>query len=275
MAALLALISSGMWGVADYLGGRLTRTRSVGVVVGLSQGVGLIVMLVLATITAAWAAPLGYLGWAVLASLSGACGLLLYYRALAMGPMGVVSPIASLGVLVPLVVGFWQGDRLTVAQGAGIAIALLGVVLASGPEVSGEVGIVPVLMAGGAALLLGTSMVAIAQGSEVSVIMTMTAMRAVTVGLLGLAVLIARPRVEVGRADVPALIVVGVFDVGANLTFGAASTMGMLMLVAVFGSLYPVVTLLLARWLDGERLRRIQQVGVALAVGGAIAISAG
>ncbi len=68
---------------------------------------------------------------------------------------------------------------------------------------------------------------------------------------------------------------VGLLDVGANLAFGAATTRGMLSIVAVFGSLYPVATILLARWLDHERLRRIQQVGVGLALLGVAAISAG
>jgi drug/metabolite transporter (DMT)-like permease len=275
VAALLALLSSAMWGSADYLAGRLSRTRPVLVVLGVSQSVGLVAMLLAATVTGAWAAPRDYVPWAVLASLAGATGLALYYRALAIGTMGVVSPIAALGVLVPLAVGVADGERPAPVQVLGIAVALVGVVLASGPEVHGDAGWQPLLLAAGSAVFLGTSLVALARGSETSVIMTMTAMRMVTVSLMLLALLALRRAVAVPARDLPGLAAVGLLDVGANLAFGAASTLGLLSLVAVFGSLYPVATILLARWLDHERLRRIQQVGVVLALAGAAAISAG
>ena len=98
--------------------------------------------------------------------------------------------------------------------------------------------------------------------------MTMTVMRITTVSLMALALLALRRAVSVSRAEVPAFAAVGLMDVGANLAFGAASTLGLLSLVSVFGSLYPVATILLARFIDHERLRPIQQVGVALAAGG-------
>lgn len=281
MAALLALLSSAMWGSADYLGGKLSRRRHVLVVLGGSQAIGLLAMLLAATLTGSWDTPRDYAGWAVLASLSGASGLLLYYRALAIGTMGVVSPIAALGVLVPLAVGLAQGEQLSALQMLGIVLALVGVVAASGPEVHGDAGLLPALLAGGAALFLGLSMVAIARGSEVSVVMTMTVMRLNTVCLLGVVLLVLRRAVLAGgsvvvsRTELPGFAAVGLLDVGANLTFGLASTMGLLALVSVFGSLYPLATILLARFVDDERLRPIQQLGVGLALAGVAAISAG
>jgi drug/metabolite transporter (DMT)-like permease len=275
VAALLALLSSVMWGSADYVAGKLSRRRHVLVVLGGTQTVGLIAMLAAATITGAWGAPLDYIGWAVLASMSGATGLALYYRALAIGTMGVVSPIAALGVLVPLSVGLVGGEQPTTLQLVGIVLALVGVVAASGPEVHGDAGWVPVLLAAGAALFLGTSLVAIAQGSETSVIMTMTVMRITTVSLMAVALVALRRGVTVTRSEAPAFVAVGLMDVGANLAFGLGSTLGMLSLVSVFGSLYPVATILLARFIDHERLRPIQQVGVVLALCGVAAITAG
>ncbi|MGB7982540.1 MAG: EamA family transporter [Candidatus Nanopelagicales bacterium] len=275
MAALLALLSSGMWGTGDYVAGRLSRRQHAFVVLGGSQTVGLLAMVVIAAATGAWSAPTGYVPWAVLASVSGAFGLALLYRALAIGTMGVVSPIASLGVMVPLAVGLADGERPSTIQLLGIGLALLGVVAASGPEIHGDAGIAPVLMAGGAAVLLGTTLVAIARGSQDSVVMTMTTMRLVTFTVMVLVLVALRPAVSVGRGDLPGFAAVGLLDVGANLAFGAAATLGLLSVVSVFGSLYPVATILLARWLDAERLRPIQQVGVALALAGAAAISAG
>jgi drug/metabolite transporter (DMT)-like permease len=275
VAALFALLSSVMWGSADYVAGKLSRRRHVLVVLGGTQAVGLLAMLVAATVTGAWAAPRDYLGWAVLASMSGATGLALYYRALAIGTMGVVSPIAALGVLVPLAVGLAGGDQPTTLQVVGIVLALVGVVAASGPEVHGDAGWAPVLLAGGSAAFLGTSLVAIARGSDTSVVMTMTVMRITTVSLMALALLALRRSVTVTRAEAPAFVAVGLMDVGANLAFGLASTLGMLSLVSVFGSLYPVATILLARFIDHERLRPVQQVGVVLALTGVAAITAG
>lgn len=275
MAALLALLSSAAWGTADYLAGKLSRRRQVLVVLGGTQAVGLLAMLVVATVARAWDDPTGYLPWAVLASLTGASGLALYYRALAIGTMGVVSPIAALGVLVPVAVGLVDGERPTPLQVLGIALAIVGVVLASGPEVRGVAGWEPVLLAGGSAVFFGLALAAIAQGSERSVVMTMTTMRVVTVSVLAVLVLVLRRAPTVSRPEVPAFVAVGILDVAANLAFGAATALGLLSLVSVFGSLYPVATILLARWVDGERLRPIQQAGVALALGGAAAISAG
>jgi len=275
VAAVLALLSSAMWGSADYLGGRLSRRRHVLVVLGGTQAVGLLAMLVAATVSRAWDAPTGYAPWAVLASVSGATGLALYYRALAIGTMGVVSPIAALGVLVPLTAGLLQGEQPAPLQVVGIVVALVGVIAASGPEVHGDAGWAPVLLAGGAAVFLGTSLLAIARGSEYSTVMTMTVMRLLTVSVLLVLALVLRHRVSISSGEVPGFVAVGLLDVGANLAFGLASTLGLLSLVSVFGSLYPVATILLARWLDHERLRPIQVAGVALALAGVTAIAAG
>lgn len=277
MAALLALFSAGLWGSADFLAGRLSRVHPAILVLAGSQFVGLLAMLLVALVTRAPVSPTGYLPWAVLASVCGALGLGLYYQALAIGTMGVVSPIAALGVVVPLVVGFAAGERPVPVQAVGILLAVVGVVLASGPEVRGAAGWMPVLLAAGAACLLGSAMVGIARGSQVDLVMTMTAMRVTTVLLMAVSLTIWRPSGGIGPAfqKWPAYAVVGLFDVGANLAFGAAANLGMLAIVSVFGSLYPVATILLAWKVDGERLRAIQYLGVVLALAGAVAISAG
>jgi drug/metabolite transporter (DMT)-like permease len=78
----------------------------------------------------------------------------------------------------------------------------------------------------------------------------------------------------VPRGSLLAVAAVGVADVSANALFAFASGHGLLALVSVLGSLYPVVTLLLAHILLGERLTRPQQVGVAVALAGVCAIAA-
>ena len=73
---------------------------------------------------------------------------------------------------------------------------------------------------------------------------------------------------------VPLLAAIGAGDALANGLFGWASSMGQVSLTAVLGSLYPVATIILARVILGERLRRIQQVGVVAALAGAALIAA-
>lgn len=284
MAALLALLSSLLWGSADFLGGTLSRRLSAVLVVGASQLAGLVGIAVVAVAAGELGAPTGYLPWAVGAGLAGVIGLVAFYAALASGTMGVVSPIAALGVVVPLAVGLGRGERPGALQLAGIALAVAGVVLASGPELSGRAGSRPLALAVVAAAGFGLALLSIAEGSRSSTIMTLVAMRATSVTVLGTALLVlarrARRRGTPGGLGLDAravalITLVGAGDVTANLTFGLASTRGLVSVVAVLGSLYPVVTVLLARVLQHERLGPVQTVGVAGALAGVVLIGAG
>lgn len=276
MAALLALLSSLLWGTGDFLAGALSRRRAVAGVLGGSQVVGFAVMVVIATATRSWGAdPAGYLAWAVLASFSGFLGLFAFYTALATGRMGVVSPIAALGVLVPLAAGLFAGELPTALQYVGIVLAIIGVVLASGPEISGEAGLRPVLLASLAALCFGLFLVFVAKGAEESAVMTMTAQRATTTVIVLIAVAITRSVGGLQRNDIGWLIAIGTFDITANLLFSIATTQGLLAITSVLGSLYPVVTVVLAWIVLREKLAPAQYVGVAVALAGVAAISAG
>ncbi|MGZ4631088.1 MAG: EamA family transporter [Actinomycetes bacterium] len=284
MAALLALLSSLLWGSADFVGGTLSRRLPATVVVGASQAAGLVAITVVAALAGALGAPLGYLPWAVGAGLAGLIGLVCFYAALAAGTMGVVSPIAALGVVVPVVVGLARGERPGALQLLGITIAVAGVVLASGPELSGRAGARPLVLALIAAVGFGLALLFIAEGSQTSTLMTLVAMRAtsVTVVAVGLAVVVGRsrrtsttPGLHLDRQQLGLVTLVGLGDVAANLTFGMASTRGLVSVVAVLGSLYPVVTVLLARVVHAERLGRAQAIGVASALAGVVLIGVG
>jgi drug/metabolite transporter (DMT)-like permease len=286
VAALLALLSSLLWGSADFLGGTLSRRRPAALIVAVGQAFGLVAVGIVAVAAGALDDPGDYLPWAVLSGLAGLVGLVAFYAALAGGTMGVVSPIAALGVVIPLVVGLARGERPGLLQLTGIVIAVAGVVLASGPELSGRAGARPLVLAVVAALGFGLALLFIAEGSQTSTLMTLVTMRAtsVTVLTIWLAVLVHRARRrrrtgEEGLAltsrELVLVAVVGVGDVGANLAFGIASTKGLVSVVAVLGSLYPVVTVLLARVVLQERLGRIQTIGVAGALAGVVLIGAG
>ena len=275
MPALLALFSSALWGTGDYLGGSLTKRLAPLAVVGWSQVCGLVFMVLLSATTGAWSDPTGYIPWALLAALCGLVGLVAFYRALAGGAMGIVAPLASLGSLVPIVVGLASGDHPSSWQLAGVGAALLGVVLASGPEMSGQTKRRNVYLALFSAAVFGVVLLSIAKGSRISPLMTMTVMRLTQVVLalgIGLAV---RNFGGVRSKDFAWLVPIGLLDVLANVTYGLAAQRGLLSLVSVLGSLYPVMTLGLAARIDHERLRRIQYIGVSATLLGVALISLG
>ena len=278
MAALLALLSSAIWGTSDFLGGTLSRRLDSLTVVGVSQAFALVALLPLAAVLGGFSADPAYLPWAVAAGIVGLVGLRAFYQALATGTMGVVAPVAALGVVVPVGVGLAQGESPGPIQLAGLAVAAVGVVLASGPELSERSTARPVALAAVAAVGFGLVIVFVAKGSHHDVVMTLLVMRATTVLPL-LAVVAARRRLEAAlsraRPDWRLLALTGLGDVAANGAYGVASRGGLLSLVAVLSSLYPVVTVLLARAVHQEALRPVQAVGVGAAVAGVVLIGAG
>ncbi len=274
MAAILALVSSLMWGSADFLGGATSRRLPALAVYGLSQVVGLVALAVVATAWGSWDDDPSYWPYAIGASCLGLVSMVAFYRALAIGPMGIVSPLVSLGVLVPIVVGLVAGERPGAVEMLGIVLALVGILLASGPELTGAESARPLVLATIAALAFGGMFVLMAQGSEYSPLMTMTGMRITTLGLMAVVWLRVRTFGGAGRADLPALVAIGLLDAAANVTYGYAATMGMLTTVAVLGNLYPVVTAILAAVVLRERLRPIQYLGVSIAIAGVLSISA-
>jgi drug/metabolite transporter (DMT)-like permease len=180
----------------------------------------------------------------------------------------------ALGVAVPVVVGLAQGDRPTAWQGAGVVIAIVGVVLASGPELrSGSGATRPLVLAGVAAVGFGTVIVCVAHGARVSTTMTLLVMRATSVGVLGGLAVAGRVHVRATRRDLPMLIAIGAGDVGANAALAVATTRGLLSMVAVLSSLYPAITVLLARAVHDERLNRVQGIGVTGALVGVVLIA--
>jgi drug/metabolite transporter (DMT)-like permease len=279
MAALLALLSSVLWGAADFFGGKLSKRYQAIAVTAVSQAFGLLTGITIVLVSSSWLAP--SLSWdnyflsGVLAGLFGFVGLIAFYTGLATGRMGVVSPIAALSVLIPLTIAFINGEKPNSTQLIGMSIALIGAVCASGPEVRGGVALKPVLLAIVAAIGFGFAVNFIAKGSSSSAIMTMTTMRFTT--FIIAIFLFAKYRTFGGftKKDLPVLILLGAADFIANLLLGVATTKGLVSLAVVLGSLFPIVTALLAFKLLHERLHKVQYIGIALAIMGVAVISAG
>jgi drug/metabolite transporter (DMT)-like permease len=281
---LLALVSCVLWGSADFGGGLLTRRLPSPVVVRWSQGAALLFVGVLALATGAWRDPPGWAGWAVVAGLAGMGGLVCFYAALATGTMGVVSPIAALGAVVPVLAGLLSGERPSWPALLGIGLGLAGAAAAGGPEFRGGTGSRSVLLAVAAGMMFGPSLVCISHGARASTLMTMVGMRATSVAVLGVvALLAARRAVRRGRTPpprvplrlVPALAVVGLADVTANVLYAIASHGALLSVVAVLAGLYPVATVVLAALVLRERMRWVQRAGVVVALAGVALLASG
>jgi len=266
VASLLALLSSVLWGTADFLGGNLSKRFASLAVTGASQAFGLIFGALLVFFTSGWISPTlswsGYFLPAFCAGVAGFLGLTAFYAGLSTGRMGVVSPISSLSALIPLTVAYFDGERPKAIQIVGMVIALAGAFCASGPEIAGGVSVRPLLLALGAALGFGTALTFMAIGSRTSSIMTMTTMRFFTVGTCILIAVRLRTVGGFTGRELPILIFIGITDFLANYLLGLATTKGLVSIAMVLGSLFPIMTAILAFKFLHERLHRVQYLGI-------------
>lgn len=285
MTVFFALATSLLWGLADFGGGLLSRRVPALTVVVVSQVIAAAVLGAIVVATGAWSEAGDRLWFAVAAGLIGPVAMICFYEALALGPMGVVSPLATLSVAVPVGAGLLFGERPGPWQIAGIAVAVAGVVLAGGPQLRGAPvqrrAIVLTLVA---ALGFGTVFVLIAAASTTvtGLFLALFVQRVANLvaGGAALGVMVARgtPPFPAGGfpwGSLPALAFVGLADVAANGTYSVAARLGPVTVAAVLASLYPVVTALAARGLLSERLRVIQAAGAGLALVGTLLLATG
>ncbi|MEU4685082.1 EamA family transporter [Streptomyces xinghaiensis] len=290
MTAVLALASSLLWGLADFGGGLLTRRIPALTVVVVSQTVAALVLGVIVLLTGAWREAGPQLWFAVAAGVAGPAAMFAFYKALALGPMGVVSPLASIGVAVPVGVGLVLGERPGLLQAVGILVAVAGVLLAGGPELRGApVQRRAVLYTLVAAVGFGAVMALIAEASSTlnGLFLALFVQRLANIAVGGTSLLVSvrrggaalPPAAEGGSgvvlAALPSLALVGLADVAANGTYALAAQNGPVTVAAVLASLYPVVTALAARGLLKERLLAVQAVGAGLALLGTTLLTAG
>ncbi|MFZ4063628.1 MAG: DMT family transporter [Candidatus Nanopelagicaceae bacterium] len=279
MASILALLSSVLWGTADFLGGNLAKRFAAIAVTGASQAFGLVLGLILVFSTGSYLAPTlswnGYFLPAIGAGIAGFFGLVSFYSGLSTGRMGVVSPISTLSAVIPLSVAFISGERPSPIQILGMAVAIIGAFCASGPDIVKGLPIKPLLFGLGAALGFGIALALMAQGSKTSSLLTMTSMRVASVAFCILLALRFRTVGGFKISDLRILFVIGATDFVANLLLGVATTKGLISVAMVFGSLFPIVTALLAFKFLHERLHKVQYLGIVLAVAGVSLISIG
>ncbi|MBN8870409.1 MAG: DMT family transporter [Solirubrobacterales bacterium] len=280
-AVILALLSSLSYGVSDYLGGLKSRHLPVLTVLFVSQATALV------AITASLAVAVGeipearYLGYGALAGIAEVVALSALYRGLAVGKMSLVAAVAATAPAVPVVASVITGDSPGALQWLGIVVAIAGVSLLAlsssseddphalaRPSVSVTFGLLT-------ALGLGTFMLAMDHAAEGSAQWGLIAARVASAGIFTLAFLAIRPKGELKLQEWGWLALIGLLLMVADSFYAVASIKGVLSVVAVLSSLYPVVTILLARFHLGERLNSRQVGGIAIVLAGAVALSIG
>jgi drug/metabolite transporter (DMT)-like permease len=246
-------------------------------VLAVSQPAGLLLIGVLILLFGADPVSADKLAIAFLAGAASLGGLGAFYAAMAMGTVSVVAPIASLGVVVPVVFGVAQGEDPGTIQLAGLIVAIAGVVILSYEEHPEHGGVArrSIVLAILAGLGFGVFFTGIDVASPDRPGWAILAVRVGGVSTIAVAILISRPPMDGVPRAIPVLAAIGMFDIIANALFAVASTKGILPVVAVGGSMYPAFTIALAHLVLGERLATIQWGGVALALVGVGLIAGG
>lgn len=272
---MLALGASLAWGFSDFTGGFLSRRAAVVTVVLASQLAGLGGVAIAVAVAAGDPPGARQLAWAAGAGVAGVAGIGALYRGMAIGAMSVVAPLSAVAAVIPAAADVAAGRPLGALRGAGIVLALAGVALtAYHPGAArGLAAGVPLALV--AMLGFGGFFVALDRAATDGFWWPALVARAVSVAAVALVALGLRSPPRVPARLLPAIVAVGLLDVGANVLFAAATTKGLVSVVSVLVSLYPVVVVVLARLVLGERVTPLQSGGAAVALAGAAMVSAG
>jgi drug/metabolite transporter (DMT)-like permease len=261
-ASGLSLLAAASWGGGDFSGGLAAKRASVFRVVAVAHACGLMAMLAMVWITGEALPPRADLLWGAFAGLSGAFGIAALYRALAIGRMGVVAPVASVltGVL-PVLVGYRTDGLPDRFQLAGFALALVSIWMVARPSehIDSHRGLGLAVLAG---VTFGIFLIASKQAGHHGIFWPLVAARAVSTTLMvGIVAFMPRdPRPL--RAALWPMVLSGLLDSAGNALFIAATRHGRLDVAAVLSSLYPASTVILARVLLKERISPMQGAGI-------------
>jgi drug/metabolite transporter (DMT)-like permease len=276
VAVLLALAAALFYGAADFCGGVATKRTTAVAVVVVSQLIGsLVLAAALPFVPGRFTAEVAW--WGLLGGFCAAVVVTALYAALAVGRMGVVSPItAVLGASVPVLAGLALGERPAPLAGAGIALAAVAIVLFTLEPQTGrfslaEPGVRLALLSG---LALGALYTILGRAPSGGGLGLLASIRVSSVALLAGYALARKQSLRPARGGLPAIAAAGVLDMSANLFYVLAAQRGLLAIVAVLSSLYPAATVFLARLVLRERLNAFQWCGVACACCG-VALIAG
>ena len=282
MIELLALGSSVLYGSADFFGGLTARRANTIATVFMSQAVGLVLLLlVLPFLPAATVSSRDWV-WGFVAGLSGGIGVALLYRALALGAMAVVAPTtAVIAAMIPVVFAFVLGERLRPLTLAGVALALVAIALVSRParqrdsepdESSSRTfppGFGLALLSG---VAVGIFFLSLARTTMAAGMWPLIAARIASIALFGSIALATGRSLRMSTPATATAVTGGALDMAANALYMIAARIGPLSIVVTLASLYPASTVVLARFLLGERLSLVQISGIVCALAAVLII---
>ena len=275
LAAVLALGASFSWGSSNFLAGLESRRRSVWTVTAVSQLAAALGAAVVLLAAGQPSPDLWHTVGPVLGGVAGAVGIVAFYRALAIGPMSVVSPIIATEAVVPVAVGLLLGERPGVTAYVGMVLAVGGVALVSwsndreGDRATRSAVLLAILTAA----CFGIMLVGLNIGGRQDPYWAVFDARLASVCVILTYVVAGRRHLDLTAKNVPVLASVGLLLTVANLLFTLASTLGYLSIASILGSLGPVVTTACAQVLLGERLAARQWVGVATVFTGVVLLT--
>ncbi len=276
MAIAFALMCAVVYGVADYSGGRATRSApSIAVSLYGQLASAMLAIAAIAVLATAFP-PARDLIWGAVAGAASAVAIASFYHALSHGAMTVVAPITAVtSAVLPVVFGIVGGERPNGLAVAGMGVSMLAVALVSGAVGQRRVATrrSTILFALVAGLGFAVIFIALGETTEESGIWPLVAARAVSITMIAGLAIATRTAVR-GHGPVWKLAVLaGLLDMTANFLYLLAVRRGLLSVVVVVVALYPVSTVCLAFGLDKERVSRSQAIGMALAVGALVLVS--
>ncbi len=278
MAIFLSLVTAACYGTGDFCGGLAAKRARVIQVVALSHAVGLIGVLAITPFLAD-AFTWRDMGLGAAGGIFGGIAVALLYRRLAVGPMSVVAPLTAVtSAAVPAVWGVATGDSLGVYAWIGVVLALAAITLVSMVSDGMTAPVTPmvVLESLAAGVGFGAFFIFLDATEGATAPWPIVASRVVTsVALVSILVAGSQPTLPAERETLGLIALVGLFDTGSNITFLYATNEGLLTLVAVLSSLYPIGTVILARLVLSERMTKPQLWGFVMAMVATALIAAG
>jgi drug/metabolite transporter (DMT)-like permease len=261
LPASYALAAVFAWGASDFLGGYASRRANAFLLTAIAHISGLTLMATLAMATHAPFPSRTAVMWALAGGLSGGGALAIFYRALASGRMGLTAPVAAvLGAAIPVAFGMVHEGLPHTAQIAGFILAALGIWLISRSEDGGRpegIGMAALSGIGFAGFYL-----CIRQAGDSSALWIAAISKIASFGLTGTLVLVGRSIRQIDRRGAVYGVVAGCLDIIGSVLFIRASQTGRLDAAVVLSSLYPAVTVLLARFILNEHFTRWKAVGM-------------
>ena len=268
MAAVVA------WGTSDFLGGYAARRFNAFLFTSVVNLGGLVLVGALAAASHASLPSARSAAWALAGGVSGGAALGIFYRALSSGRMGLTAPVAAvLSAAIPTVFSMFTEGLPGRVRVAGFLVAAMGLWLITRAEDGSTpegIGLAIVAGMGFAGFYL-----CVRQAGESSAFWMATLTRAGGFMVTGLIVLLQRNFRGMTASGWRMGVITGGIDSAGTILFVLASQSGRLDEAVVISSLYPVVTVLLARIVLKEHFTRWRFVGLVAALAAVPMIAAG